>query len=116
MAIDDSYKNASGDTIENTCYVNCVCWGRRGEVLSERFQKGRQILIRGKLQFQQWETEDGQKRNALKVVVDEWKFCGNKVDSQQYSNNNTGGQGKSGFDEVPGSQIREDINEEDIPF
>jgi single-strand DNA-binding protein len=110
IAIGERYKNAAEEYVEKTHFFNCVCWGRRGEVLSEQFTKGRQIAVQGKLQLDQWENEAGEKRSAVKIMVSDWEFCGNKSDNAAAP---VGGQGQSGF--KPEQEVA-DIKEEEIPF
>jgi single-strand DNA-binding protein len=94
--------------VEKTNYVNCICWGVRGERLSEYFTKGKPILVEGELEFQQWETKEGQKRNALKINVQDWFFVGGKAESS-----NAGGASNPSF---PEGNRPDDVNEEEIPF
>jgi single-strand DNA-binding protein len=75
------WKNPNGEFVEKTGFYNCNCWGARGEALSNNFTKGKEIAITGELEFDQWETEDGQKRNAVKININSWEFCGSKNDS-----------------------------------
>ncbi|MEK7776777.1 MAG: single-stranded DNA-binding protein, partial [Planctomycetota bacterium] len=66
----------SGEQKEDVCYVDISIFGRRAEVVGEYFSKGNPIFIEGLLQLNQWETKDGQKRSALRVVADNFQFIG----------------------------------------
>ncbi len=102
MAISRKWEK-EGEKKEEVCYVEISIFGRRAEVINEYFSKGSPIFIEGRLQFQQWETSDGQKRNTLKVVADNFQFIGGdgKAESKPKSN------------AKPGDA---DIKEEEIPF
>ena len=53
------FKN-KGETVEQTCFVDVVVWGRQAETANE-FLKRFAAFIEGKLQFEQWETQQGEK-------------------------------------------------------
>src|SRR5574337_2214961 len=76
IAINSAWTAKSGEKKEEVCYVDISIFGRRAEVVGEYFSKGSPIFIEGRLQFNQWETKDGQKRNTLRVVADNFQFIG----------------------------------------
>src|SRR4030067_2342808 len=76
IAINRAWTAKSGEQKEDVCYVEINIFGRRAEVVGEYFSKGNPIFIEGRLQFNQWETKDGQKRSALRVVADNFQFIG----------------------------------------
>lgn len=76
IATNRTWTPKDGEKKEETCFVDITMFGRRGEVINEYFQKGSSIFIEGRLQFNQWETKDGQKRNTLRVIADNFQFVG----------------------------------------
>ena len=103
IAINRNWTGPDGEKKEEVCYVDINMFGRRAEVINEYFSKGNPIFIEGRLQFQQWETKDGQKRSTLRVVAEDFQFIGGKTKKDE---------GQS-FQE---STEPNDINEEEIPF
>ena len=75
LAINESYKNKSGEQVETTCYVDVVVWGKTAENCGQYLRKGSPILVEGKLQLDQWE-KDGEKRSKLRVSADRVQFLG----------------------------------------
>jgi single-strand DNA-binding protein len=75
LAVNRSWKNAEGETQEAVDYVDCNAWGKAGELINQYMQKGRAILVSGRLQQRSWE-QDGQKRNKIEVVVEDFNFVG----------------------------------------
>lgn len=61
---------------EETMFVDCTAWRRTAEVINQYFQKGKQILIEGRLEYNTWTTPEGQKRSKHSVVVDRFEFLG----------------------------------------
>ena len=59
---------------EETCFVNIVTWGKQAEVCAEYLKKGNLIFIEGRLQYRKWETQDGEKRSTIEVVVINFQF------------------------------------------
>ena len=76
IAINDSYKTKTGETKETTTFVDVVVWGRQAETCGEYLSKGSPVLIDGRLQLEQWQTESGEKRSRLKVHADRVQFLG----------------------------------------
>lgn len=104
IAINRSWSGPDGEKKEEVCYVDINMFGRRAEVINEYFSKGNPIFIEGRLQFQQWETKDGQKRNTLRVVAEDFQFIGGKSSKRN-----------EGHD-IPEGLEPNDVNEEEIPF
>ena len=77
MAMNDRYKNSSGDWVEEATFVEVTMWGRTAEVACEYLSKGSSVLIEGRLKLDTWEKE-GQKHSKLKVVGDRMQMLGGK--------------------------------------
>ncbi|REJ69068.1 MAG: single-stranded DNA-binding protein [Planctomycetota bacterium] len=67
LAVNDRRKNASGEWVDETTFVDVTLWARTAEVASEYLSKGSPVLIEGRLKLDQWEKE-GQKFSKLRVV------------------------------------------------
>jgi len=88
LAVNRSWKNASGEQQEAVDYIDCNAWGKPGEIITQYMTKGSAILVSGRLQQRSWEQE-GQKRSKVEVVVEDFNFVGGG------GGNNTGGGGAS---------------------
>ena len=75
LAISRSWKGQDGNTQEAVSFIDCVAWGRTGEVIAQYVQKGRPILVSGRLDQRSWE-QDGNKRSKVEVVVEDFNFVG----------------------------------------
>jgi single-strand DNA-binding protein len=75
MAVNDRRKNANGEWVDETTFVDVTLWGRTAEVASEYLSKGSSILVEGRLKLDTWETE-GQKRSKLRVVGERMQMLG----------------------------------------
>lgn len=68
------WNNKEGEKQEETCFVNCVAFGKMGANIDRFFTKGRPILLEGRLRFEKWEDKEGKSRNTLRVVVEKFEF------------------------------------------
>jgi len=74
LAVNESYRNKSGEQVESTCFADIVVWGRQAEACGEYLSKGSAVFIEGRLQFDQWESKDGDRRSKLRVRADRVQF------------------------------------------
>lgn len=72
---------------EQTDFINLVAWRQTAEFIAKYFRKGSAICVTGSIQTRSWQDQQGQRRYATEVVVDEAMF----VDSRSESNNAQGG-------------------------
>ena len=77
LAVNDRRKNAQGEWIEETTFVDVTLWARTAEVASEYLTKGASVLIEGRLKLDTWET-DGQKRSKLRVIGERMQMLGGR--------------------------------------
>ncbi len=103
IAINRTWSGPDGEKKEEVCYVDINMFGRRAEVINEYFSKGNPIFIEGRLQFQQWEAKDGQKRSTLRVVAEDFQFIGGKARKDEEPR-------------FPEGVTPNDVNEEEVPF
>ncbi|MDG2143668.1 MAG: single-stranded DNA-binding protein, partial [Planctomycetota bacterium] len=77
IAVNEKFKDASGEWQERSTFVDVTIWGKRGEAFAKFHKKGASAFIEGKLRLDQWEDkQSGQKRSKLFVVGDNWEFVG----------------------------------------
>ena len=77
LAVNDRYKTATGEWVEETTFVDVTLWGRTAEVASEYLNKGSSVLIEGRLKLDTWE-KDGKKHSKLRVVCDRMQMLGGR--------------------------------------
>lgn len=105
VAVNERAKNQqTGEWEDRPNFVDCVMFGTRAEAVGRYLSKGSKVAIEGKLRWSQWQTQDGQKRSKLEVIVDEIEFMSR---SEQRAQPAPAGRAAA---PVP------DVYEEDIPF
>ena len=74
LALNRNYKDSEGNKKEEVTFVDVECFGPRAEAVARFFSKGRPIFIEGRLKLDQWESKEGEKRSAIRVVLDNFEF------------------------------------------
>jgi single-strand DNA-binding protein len=105
VAVNRRFRNQDGtwdDKLDG--FFRCNCWRDMAENVAESLQKGTRVVVVGRLQQRSWEDQDGNKRSAFEIQVDEvapsLRWANAKVEKTQRSG---GGQaappaGQSGSD------------------
>ena len=62
-------------------FFDCTAFGKTGAAISAYMEKGREILVEGRMESSQSE-KDGQKRTFWGITVETFDFCGSKGDRQ----------------------------------
>ena len=81
LAVNRQFRDDAGGTREETTFVDLEAWGKTGELVSKYLAKGSPAMVEGRLRFDSWESKTGEKRNKLKVVVDNVQFLSSRGDS-----------------------------------
>ena len=102
----------SGEKREEVCFVDLEAFGRTAETMNEYLQKGRPVLIEGRLRYRTWETDDGQRRSKHDIFIERFQFVGSRQDGSEQ-----GGYSQPG-DSAPQSSASDagPTTEDDIPF
>ena len=84
VAVNDRRKNPQTEEWEDKPnFVECTLFGKRAEGLAPYLIKGQKVGINGKLDWQQWEAQDGTKRSTLKVIVNDLELLGGAKQQSQ---------------------------------
>jgi len=73
------FNDKEGNQREETTFVDVDSFGKQADVISQYFTKGKPILVEGRLRLDQWETNEGEKRNKLKIMLESFTFVGSKA-------------------------------------
>lgn len=106
LAVSRSWKGQDGQTQEQTSFINCVAWGKPGEIIAQYVKKGDPLLVSGRLDQRSYDDKDGNKRQAVEVNVEDFNFIGGS----------RGGDGGGNFSapSSPSSSKSKDVVIEDI--
>jgi single-strand DNA-binding protein len=95
LAVNHRYKTRDGQDREEVLFIDCSCFGKGAEVINNYCQKGKAILVEGRLKYDTWEDKQGGgKRSKHSVMVESFQLLG--------SRNEGGAPGGGGYDEGGG--------------
>ena len=70
--------NATGQWTEKPNYFDITVWGNQGESCAQYLAKGRPVAIDGRLEWREWDAQDGTKRQAVEIIADSVQFLGGR--------------------------------------
>jgi single-strand DNA-binding protein len=92
VAVNSRRKDQSGEWVDKPNYFDVTVWGAQGENCATYLSKGRPVAIDGRLEWREWETQDGNKRQAVEIIADSVQFLGSRDGSGGGGNGNAAAQ------------------------
>ena len=80
IAVNSRRKDETGQWVDKPNYFSVTVWGQQGENCAQYLAKGRPVGIDGRLDWREWETPEGNKREAVEVVAESVQFLGSRGD------------------------------------
>ncbi|HEV2600989.1 MAG TPA: single-stranded DNA-binding protein [Candidatus Babeliales bacterium] len=75
IATNRQFKNRqTGSMVQEVCYIDVDVWGAQAESCRQYLQKGRSVLIEGRLKLDTWQDQSGQSRSKHSIVADRVVF------------------------------------------
>lgn len=72
IAVNSKFKQ-SGEIREETLFIDTVVFGKQGETCGQYLNKGKSVLVEGRLQERKFEHE-GQQRSKIEVIAQTVRF------------------------------------------
>jgi single-strand DNA-binding protein len=117
VAVNSRRKDQSGDWVDKPNYFDVTVWGAQGENCATYLSKGRPVAVDGRLDWREWEAQDGTKRQSIEIIADSVQFLGSRDGS------GGGGNGIAPRSDVPAdtSDFEQETagvgaKDDDIPF
>ena len=70
----NSRRKEGEEWVDKSNYFDVTIWGRQGETAAEYLAKGRKVGVSGRLDWREWEAQDGSKRQAVEIVAETVQF------------------------------------------
>src|SRR3954454_13176105 len=117
IAVNGRKKDETRQWVDKPNYFSVSVFGNQAESCAQYLAKGRPVAVDGRLQWREWQQQDGTKREAVEVVADSVQFLGSRGDSE--GGGGFGGGGGNQF--VPAGAGSESADfpaaaDDDIPF
>jgi single-strand DNA-binding protein len=82
LAVNTSKKDASGQWTEKPNYFDVTVWDKQGENCAQYLSKGRPVAVDGRLDWREWDAQDGTKRQAVQIIASTVQFLGSRGDAE----------------------------------
>ncbi|MDX1933395.1 MAG: single-stranded DNA-binding protein [Capsulimonadales bacterium] len=76
---------------KETDFFDVVTWRQLAENAANYLQKGKLVVVEGRLQIRNYVSQDGQQRRAVEIVADTFRNLEKRSDSEGYGDGDTGG-------------------------
>jgi single-strand DNA-binding protein len=119
VAVNSRRKNESGDWVDKPNYFDVTVWGAQGENCATYLSKGRPVAIEGRLDWREWETQEGGKRQAVEIIANSVQFLGSRDGGGNSNSNGIAAQSDVPADtsDFEGSEPASvSSSDDDIPF
>lgn len=70
IAHNERYKDAAGEWNDRGHFFNVTVWGGLGEWIAANVNEGDKVAVAGRLRWHEWQTDDGDKRQAVEITAD----------------------------------------------
>jgi single-strand DNA-binding protein len=78
IACNTRRRDASGEWVDKPNYFDVTVWGAQGETCATYREKGRPVAIDGRLEWREWEDQNGNKRQSVDIIADSVQFLGSR--------------------------------------
>jgi single-strand DNA-binding protein len=83
IAVNTRRKDAqTGEWTEKPNYFDVTVWGNQGENCAQYLSKGRPVAVDGRLEWREWDAQDGTKRQAVEIIADSVQFLGGRGEGE----------------------------------
>ena len=112
IAVNTRRRDEAGQWGDKPNYFSVSVFGNQAESCSQYLSKGRPVAIDGRLEWREWQAQDGSKRESVEIIADSVQFLGSRGEGE--------GGGERQF--VPAGAATEsgadfgNANDDDIPF
>jgi single-strand DNA-binding protein len=113
LAVNTRRKDETGQWVDKPNYFDITVWGNQGERCAQYLSKGRPVAVDGRLEWREWETPEGNKRQAVDVVADSVQFLGSRGEGE---GGGGGGYIPASAPATPGGEFPTSPTDDDIPF
>jgi single-strand DNA-binding protein len=109
-------RRVAKDQEQKADFINCTAWRKTAEFIHNYFRKGSSLCVAGSIQTRSWEDNNGNKRYATDVVVDEAMFVDGKNDAGQGGTSNPTTYIPEAYNTQRGANFEPVGGSDDLPF
>lgn len=84
LATNRKYTLQNGEKKEEVCFIDITFFGRSAEIARQYLRRGSKVLVEGRLSFDQWNDQQGQKRSKHSIVVEAMQMLDAKESDKEW--------------------------------
>lgn len=118
VATTETWKDKDGGKQSKTEWHNIVVWGKQAEIAEKFLRKGKQVLIEGRIQYREYQAQDGTKKYATDIRCDNFQMLGRMDEGGGRDSYGSRGGGSSSFEDegMTPPPAAGGFPDDDIPF
>jgi single-strand DNA-binding protein len=78
VAVNSRRRDESGQWVDKPNYFSVSVFGNQAESSAQYLSKGRPVAIDGRLDWREWQAQDGSKRESVEIVAESVQFLGGR--------------------------------------
>jgi single-strand DNA-binding protein len=78
VAVNSRRKDETGNWVDKPNYFDVTVWGAQGENCAQYLSKGRPVAVDGRLNWREWQDQQGNKRQSVDIIADSVQFLGSR--------------------------------------
>ena len=82
VACNTRRKDQSGEWVDKPNFFDVTVWGAQGENCARYLAKGRGVAVDGRLEWREWQDQQGNKRQSVEIVADSVQFLSSADNGQ----------------------------------
>jgi len=86
IAVNSRRRDETGQWVDKPNYFDVSIFGNQAESSAQYLSKGRPVGIDGRLDWREWEAQDGSKRQAVQIIAESVQFLGGRGDAPEGGN------------------------------
>jgi len=119
IATNTRRKDQSGNWVDKPNYFDVTVWGAQGENCAQYLQKGRPVAVDGRLEWREWQDQQGNKRQSVEIIADSVQFLGSREGGEnggRFTPQTDVPADTADFQAAPAAAAGEGAADDDIPF
>ena len=113
VATNRRWSSRTGEMQEETQWHRVVAWDKLAEICEQYLKKGDRVYVEGRIQYRQWEDQNGQTRYTTEIVAREMVMLGGRGDGADLQMQRAPAYGGEEYEDFPANSLEED---DDLPF